>query len=68
MPREFMKILVVDDEQNYRDVLKMILTAKGYTVDTAGNGREALEHLEKESFDVVGSDLKMPELDGVSLL
>ena len=68
MPREYMKILVVDDEQNYRDVLKMILTAKGYTVDTAGNGREALEHLEKESFDVVVSDLKMPELDGFGLL
>ncbi len=68
MSIEHMRILVVDDEQNYCDVLKMILTAKGYTVDTAGNGKEALERLEKEPCDVVISDLKMPVMDGYELL
>ena len=68
MARDYMRILVVDDEQNYRDVLKMILTAKGYDVDTAGNGQEALELLEKAAYDVVVSDLKMPVMDGYALL
>ena len=43
MIREKMNILVVDDEQSYREVLKMILTAQEYTVETAGNGKEALK-------------------------
>ena len=68
MAREYMRIMVVDDEQNYRDVLKMILTAKGYDVDTAGNGQEALDLLEKATYDVVISDLKMPVMDGYALL
>ena len=68
MSREHMHILVVDDEPNYCDVLKMILTAKKYSVDTAGNGSEALELLEKSAYDVVISDLKMPVMDGYDLL
>ena len=68
MAREYMRIMVVDDEQNYRDVLKMILTAKGYDVDTAGNGQEALDLLEKAAYDVVIADLKMPVMDGYALL
>lgn len=68
MPREHMRILVVDDEKNYCDVLKMILTAKGYTADTAGNGKEALEQMEAVSYDVVITDLKMPVMDGFALL
>lgn len=68
MARDYMRILVVDDEQNYCEVLKMILTAKGYAVDTAGNGQEALEALEAAVYDVVISDLKMPVMDGFALL
>lgn len=68
MAREYMRILVVDDEQNYREVLKMILTAKGYDVDTAGNGQEGLDLLEKGAYDVVISDLKMPVMDGYAML
>ena len=41
MNRENFNILVVDDEKDYCDVLKMILTGKGYKVDTCGNGQEA---------------------------
>lgn len=68
MPREHMRILVVDDEKNYCDVLKMILATKGYTADTAGNGKEALEQMEAVSYDVVITDLKMPVMDGFALL
>lgn len=68
MSRQYMRILVVDDEKNYCDVLKMILTAQGYDVDTAGNGMEALDQMEREPYDVVISDLKMPVMDGSALL
>ena len=68
MITENIRILVVDDEQDYCDVLKMILEAKGYQVMTCNNGQEALELLEKHSFDVIVSDLSMPVMDGHELL
>lgn len=68
MIRENLRILVVDDEQDYCEVLKMILGGKGYTVETCNNGKEALEALEKSSFDIVISDLNMPVMDGYELL
>lgn len=68
MNRENFNILVVDDEKDYCDVLKMILTGKGYKVDTCGNGQEAVEKLEKKSFDLVITDLCMPVMDGRQLL
>ena len=68
MIKENLRILVVDDEQDYCDVLKMILEGRGYTVETCNDGREALEHLEKNSFDIVVSDLNMPVMDGYEVL
>lgn len=68
MNRENFNILVVDDEKDYCDVLKMILTGKGYKVDTCGNGQEAVKKLEKKSFDLVITDLCMPVMDGRQLL
>ncbi len=68
MSGENMRILVVDDEANYCEVLKMILSAKGYQVDTAGDGKEALECMEKNLYDLVVSDLNMPVMDGYELL
>lgn len=68
MSKENMRILVVDDEINYCEVLKTILTAKGYAVDTALNGKEALSCMEKDSYDLVVSDLNMPVMDGYELL
>ena len=68
MIKENLRILVVDDEQDYCDVLKMILEGRGYAVETCNDGREALEHLEKNSFDIVVSDLNMPVMDGYELL
>lgn len=68
MIRENIRILVVDDELDYCEVLKMILESNGYTAETCSNGQEALKLLEESSFDIVISDLNMPVMDGYELL
>jgi DNA-binding NtrC family response regulator len=62
------RILVADDERPQRDILQMILEAEGYETTTAGNGRQALAAARAQSFDVVLTDLKMPDLNGIELL
>jgi len=62
------RILVVDDEASLRDVLGKILSAEGYEVRNAGNGREALERLAAERFDFLLCDLRMPVMSGLDLL
>jgi phosphoserine phosphatase RsbU/P len=61
-------VLVVDDVENNRDVLSRRLKRQGYSVATAQNGREALERLQAETFDLVLLDIMMPELDGYDVL
>ncbi len=61
-------ILVVDDEEPVRRLLKNELSRKGFLVDTASNGKDALKKLKHESFDIVLLDIVMPELDGISFL
>ena len=68
MVKENLRILVVDDEKDYCEVLKMILENNGYVVETCFNGKEALDILEERSFDVVVSDLSMPVMDGFGVL
>ncbi len=64
-----MKILVVDDEAPVRDVVRKGLSQMGgYSVEVAQNGVEAIEKIEKDVFDLVLTDLKMPEMDGIELL
>jgi DNA-binding NtrC family response regulator len=64
-----MKILVVDDEGPLREMLQRGLSQIGeYSVETAQNGQEAIEKIEKDIFDLVLTDLKMPEMDGLELL
>ena len=62
------RILVVDDEESMRDVLRRILSAEGYSVSLAENGKRALALLEKERFDFVLCDIRMPEMGGLELL
>ena len=62
------KILVVDDEKNLREFLEIMLHKDGYGVETAKNGREAVERFEKQFFDLIICDVKMPELDGLGVL
>ncbi len=64
----FAKILVVDDEKAIRDSLNMILSDEGYSVISAADGEEALNFLNKDDFDIVITDIKMPNIDGMELL
>lgn len=59
------QILVVDDESIIAQLVADVLSEEGYAVDTASNGLMALETLEKRSYDLILSDLRMPELDGL---
>jgi len=59
-----MKILVVDDQQDIRELAASLLTGDGYEVGTAGDGLDALERLESERFDLVLLDINMPRMDG----
>lgn len=62
------KVLIVDDELNMRLVLAAMLKKEGYNVTSAADGREALQILKANKMDVVITDLKMPNLDGMGLL
>lgn len=61
-------ILVVDDEPEMLDILKQVLAAAGHRVVTADNGREAISLLAREKFDLVLTDLLMPERDGTEVI
>ena len=62
------KILVVDDEYHMLKLFEKILTKQGHEVKTAGSGTQAISLLEKNDFDLMFSDLKMPDLGGMDLL
>ena len=61
------KILVIDDERAIRNTLKEILEFEGYSVDVAENGRAGLERALAGAYDLIFTDIKMPEMDGVEL-
>lgn len=63
-----MKILIVDDEKTIRDSLQLILNEEGYETETSSDGMDALEKIKNEMIDVVITDIKMPNLDGMELL
>ena len=62
------KILVVDDEKNICWILKRLLTQKGYIVDEAYTGREALEKIEKNKYNLIFLDIIMPDILGLEVL
>lgn len=57
-------ILVVDDERKIRELIRLYLEQEGYRVTEAANGREALDRLERETYDLIILDLMMPDIDG----
>ena len=61
-------ILVVDDEKNSREGLGKFLENQGYDIQLAGSAKEAIEVIKKESPNVIISDIRMPEMDGIALL
>jgi excisionase family DNA binding protein len=62
------RVLVVDDENSIRELLSKTLALAEYDVETAADGRAALEHVRHGHYDLVITDLKMPGLDGLSLI
>jgi two-component system, NtrC family, response regulator PilR len=62
------RILVVDDERSMRELLAIVLRREGYEVLLAESGRAAIEALERETVDLLISDIKMPDLSGVDVL
>ena len=61
------KILVVDDEEAIREVMKLGLVKLGYDPGFAENGKEALEILERENFPLILMDIRLPGIDGIEL-
>ncbi|MGA2956484.1 MAG: sigma-54 dependent transcriptional regulator [Thermodesulfobacteriota bacterium] len=62
------QILIVDDENVQLEMLKGFLVKQGYGVDTAKDGKRGLEKFKRGSFDLILTDLRMPEMDGLQLL
>ncbi len=62
------KILVVDDEESHRIMLRAVLRADGYAVTEAADGTEAVAAAEKEAFDVILMDIRMTNMDGIEAL
>jgi PAS domain S-box-containing protein len=64
---QWRKILIVDDEEEIRQTLAEILAGAHHRVTTVSSGREALEHMATEHYDVILTDMRMPDLDGRAL-
>lgn len=62
------KILLVDDEEDFRQLMAFWLESKGYSILTASNGQEAIEVVKNEAPDIIFLDLHMPVMDGVTAL
>jgi len=62
------KILIIDDERSIRNTLKDILEFEKHQIELAENGKQALELVQGQVFDLIFSDIKMPEMDGIELL
>ncbi len=61
-------ILVVEDEQHQRELYVMELEDEGYIVEQAVNGKEAVEMVKKNKYDLIVLDIRMPEMDGIEAL
>jgi len=62
------RLLIADDERSMRELLDLVFKREGHQVTVASNGREALEAMQKSSFDLIITDVKMPDLTGTELL
>jgi len=65
---EHARILVVDDDESIRKTLRAILEEKGYVVDTAENGKEAIEKSKTKFYNLALIDIRLPDLEGTKLL
>lgn len=62
------RLLIVEDEDNLRELYAEELEEEGYEISRAENGKAAIELVKKESFDLVIMDIRMPEMDGIEAL
>ncbi len=62
------RILIVDDEQSMRDMLRIVLRRDGYDIRVAENGKQAISLLQREPVDLLLSDIRMPDITGVEVL
>ena len=62
------KLLIIDDERGIRNTLREILADEGHEVEVAENGKQGLEMAQTKAFDLIFSDIKMPEMDGIEVL
>lgn len=62
------KLLIIDDERGIRNTLREILGDEGHEVDVAENGQQGLEMAQAKAYDLIYSDIKMPEMDGLEVL
>jgi len=65
---EVIRVLIVDDEERFRQTLVKLLASRGMTAASAGSGEEALEMLGREPYDVVLLDVRMPGMGGMKAL
>ena len=66
--KKMAKLLIIDDERGIRNTLREILADEGYEVDVAENGKQGLEMAQSKAYDLIFSDIKMPEMDGMEVL
>ena len=66
--KEAQTILVVDDERSMREFLDILLTKEGYQVSVAASGREACQVVEQNKYDVIITDIKMQDINGIEVL
>ncbi len=62
------KIIIIDDERGIRNTLREILADEGHEVEVAENGKQGLEMAQAKAYDLIFSDIKMPEMDGLEVL
>lgn len=65
---EVSRILVIDDDENIRKVLKTILEDEGFVVDTAETAKEGIEKSEKSFYNIALIDVRLPDMEGIELL
>ncbi|MEJ2033354.1 MAG: sigma-54 dependent transcriptional regulator [Deltaproteobacteria bacterium] len=68
MENDISQVLLVDDDPLLREVITALLAGRGYRVDTAGNGQEALEKVKGQTYDHILTDINMPVMDGLTFL
>ena len=62
------KILIIDDEELITKTLLKLLNAKGYETTVARSGSETMDKIKKEDFDLIVTDVRMPEMDGIETI